>query len=101
MKHITPPGKPHFRYIGMNRSDVEILFDKPNPEGYPILFSEFDELREESKQLNPDYETSIDDKLKILQNKIRERLDCQISRGMRTAYEDTLDLIKELREEDR
>jgi hypothetical protein len=110
--HETPKGKPHFRYTGMVRDGVELYFlqkgfnitfknqfgsDKPDKDGYDILFSEFDECREYSKQQNPDYETSIDDKLTLLQSAIQERLDCPITRGMRIAYEDVIELIEEVR----
>lgn len=108
--HETPPGKPHFRYTGMIRRDVELFFlqkgfnvsfknqfgsDTPDPDGYDILYEEFDEGREYSKQQNPEYETSIDDKLRKLKSEIVERRSCPISRGMKIAYDDVLDLIED------
>ena len=109
--HETPPGKPHFRYVGFTDGGIEIYFlqkgfnvkfnpqfgsDKPDPDGYDVLFTKFDEVREYSKQSNPDYETSTGDKLTILQSAILERLACPITKGMRIAYEDMLELIGEV-----
>lgn len=112
--HETPKGKPHFRYVGMVRSDVELFFlqkgfnikfknqfgsDIPDTDGYDILFTEFDEMREYSKQQNPDYETSMGDKLTKLVSRINDHRSCPISRGMRIAYDDVLDMIGVLKDE--
>jgi hypothetical protein len=102
--------KPYFRNIGFQRDTVSIMFrqngfnvqfepqfgdDKPNPEGVNILYSDFDGVRQESKEANPDYEISEHRSLIRLYDKIKERLSCAISRGMRLAYDDVLDEIKE------
>lgn len=107
----TPEGKPHFRYVGKQIDSVELFFlwdgfnvkfnrsfgsGYPDPEGTNILFEDFDRIREESKQINPDYGISEHDKLILLTEQVKDRLDCPISRGMRIAYEDVLDLIDTL-----
>jgi hypothetical protein len=110
--HVTPKGKPHFRYVGRYEGEVELMFlqkgfnvkfrnrfgdNKPDPEGTQVLFEDFDRLREESKQINPDYETSTDDKLTILQSAVLERLASPVTKGMRIAYWDVISLIEEVR----
>jgi hypothetical protein len=105
----TPEGKPHFRYVGKQMDDTEIYFlldgfnikfrnsfgsDHPDPEGTNILYEDFDRVREESKQINPEYGISEHDKLVLLEGQVKERLDCPISRAMRIAYEDVLELIE-------
>jgi hypothetical protein len=106
--------KEHFRVIGMHRDTVDLTFlqngfkvcflpqfgsDEPDPDGTTILFSEFDDMREESKEINPEYEISEYDKLEILKALLCERLSCPISRGMRIAYSDVLEVLQELRRE--
>ena len=100
--------KPYFRCTGKRISEVTIMFsqngfnvkfdnafgsDKPNPEGYNVLFSDFDRVREYSKEINPEYLISEHRHLVILKDLIKDRLNCPISRGMREAYEDILNEI--------
>jgi len=102
--------KPHFRYLGFCRDTVSVMFkrtgfnvqfepqfggDAPNPDGVDILYVDFDRIRQESKEANPDYEISEHRSLIRLRDKIKERCSCAISKGMRLAYEDIIDELEE------
>lgn len=103
-----------FHIVGMRRETTEIMFhqrcfnvkfhpqfggDLPNPNGDSIPISDFFDMLEYSNQQNPGYIPSEYCQLALLENKIKERCSCPITRGMRIAYEDILEEISKCKNE--